>query len=599
MALAALLAGLCAQAGARAQEGAPLPPIGSVSVPTAQLRTRQGAGPITLVQAPTTDRALTAGQETSAGTAFGGAPPGEGEAKKDTGTCWSKVPDLAPTPRPGLFLMPPSGEGYYTGLDVLRGNKVDKAPPYPYRVIFFDNDFRYLDKTDGKDVDCFDALKRLHFGDGGCACGADGKPQGFMLSIGGEERYQLKNEIDGVNGRLIFRDNRYDLLRTRVYGDLWYKDWIRVYVEYIDAQTYNQDLPPLAIDVNHSDLLNAFVDLKVGEIDGHPVYARVGRQELLYGSQRLVSPLDWANTQRTFEGAKVFWHSDKLDVDGFWVRPVVVSPGHFDAADANRQFAGAYLTYRPVKGQSVEGYYFYLDSDLPVAFGATRGGRAGYDLNTFGGRWSGDQPLAEVFAGLKDSRLAGNVLWDVEGAYQFGDYSNRLVSAGIATAGLGYFFSKLPMQPQFWAYFDYASGSPNRIGNGTFATFNQLFPFGHYYFGYLDIIGRENIIDWNFQMTFYPTKWITGLVQYHVFRLDQARDALYGTSPGYPTERFDPTGRAGTNVGQELDLVATFQLDRHSSLLFGYSKFFSGDFIKQTGPAVNPELFYMQYQFRW
>ena len=78
-----------------------------------------------------------------------------------------------------------------------------------------------------------------------------------------------------------------------------------VYVEYIDAQSYNQNLPPLATDVNHSDILNAFADIKLGELDDHPIYARIGRQELLYGSQRLISPLDWANTRRNFNGAAI------------------------------------------------------------------------------------------------------------------------------------------------------------------------------------------------------------------------------------------------------------------------------------------------------
>ena len=55
-----------------------------------------------------------------------------------------------------------------------------------------------------------------------------------------------------------------------------------------------------------------------------------------------------------------------------------------------------------------------------------------------------------------------------------------------------------------------------------------------------------------------------------------------------------------TDVGQELDLIGNFQLDRHNSVLVGWSKLFSGDFLRQTGPkAVNPEMFYVQYSFRW
>jgi hypothetical protein len=516
-----------------------------------------------------------------------GLPASGGTAKeapkeKAPESPWVKVPDLSPTPRPGLFLLPPNGPGYYTLRDMCQGKCLDKAPPYPYRVFFYENDFRYLDKADGKPVDCLDNLKRIHLG---ALCGSCN--DNWLFSIGGEERVQIKNEIDS---RLTARDNDYQLLRSRIYGDLWYRDIFRVYVEFLDARSYNEDLPPLAIDVNKTDLLNAFVDVKVGEVDGHPVYVRVGRQELLYGSQRLVSPLDWANTRRTFEGAKLFYRSEKLDIDAFYTYPNNVSPSHYDAPNWNEKFAGIFATYKPAKNRSFDAYYFYLDYDLKEPIGLTNGGRYGRDSNTFGARYYGD---------YKREGACNSILWDFEGAYQFGDYTNRALQAGMATAGLGYAFNKLPMQPQFWAYYDYASGSPNLTGTGTFSTFDHLFPFGHYYFGYLDLVGRSNIHDWNFQAVIYPEKWITLLAQYHIFRLDQAGDALYSAPPNYTIIRRDPTGRAGTNVGQELDILASFQLDRHNALAFGFSKLFSGDFIKQTGANVNPELYYLQYTLRW
>jgi hypothetical protein len=516
------------------------------------------------------------------------APPAQAEAPQPF---WAKVPDLEPQPRPGLFLMPPSGCGYYTGLDALRREVKDKPPFYPYRGFdgFFDNDFRYLDKTDGQPYDVLDDLKRIHFGSPFNPGGND-----WMLSIGGEERLQIKDETDS---RLTTTNNKYQLLRTRVYADLWYRDDFRVYVEFIDAESFNQSLPPLAIDVNHGDLLDAFCDVKLGDINDHPVYARIGRQELCYGSQRLISTLDWANTRRTFDGAKLFWHGDKLDVDAFWTRPVLVSPGKFDSADANRQFAGLWTTYKPVKGQFVDLYYLYLDSDLPVGLGRLAGGRAGYNLNTFGARYSGDHKVE----GNCRRASPGSLLWDCEGAYQFGDYSARDVSAGMLTGGLGWFFSEAPMQPQLWAYIDYASGTPHLTNpaTGEFETFNQLFPFGHYYFGYLDEVGRENITDINFQAAAYPAKWITLWGQYHIFNLVRAADALYGTSPGYPVNRFSPTGAAGRDVGEELDIAVSFQLGRHSNVLLGYSKLYEGDFIRLTGPSVSPELIYGQYSFRW
>src|SRR5207253_4170036 len=114
---------------------------------------------------------------------------------------------------------------------------------------------------------------------------------------------------DEQHARLTAVNDDYHLIRTRVYGDVWYRDRLRLYVEFIEAHSFNNQLPPRVIDRNPADFLNLFADLKVLDRFGVPAYLRIGRQELLYGSQRLISPLDWANTRRTFQGAKLFWQS--------------------------------------------------------------------------------------------------------------------------------------------------------------------------------------------------------------------------------------------------------------------------------------------------
>ena len=95
---------------------------------------------------------------------------------------------------------------------------------------------------------------------------------------------------------------------------LWYRDQFRVYLEFLYADGGGQDLSTLPIDVNRSDVLNLFVDVKAGDVDGRPVYIRAGRQELLYVSERLIPPLDWANTRRTHQGVKTFDQGDAIDV---------------------------------------------------------------------------------------------------------------------------------------------------------------------------------------------------------------------------------------------------------------------------------------------
>jgi hypothetical protein len=180
---------------------------------------------------------------------------------------------------------------------------------------------------------------------------------------------------------------------------------------------------------------------------------------------------------------------------------------------------------------------------------------------------------------------------------QFGERGASDILAGAASAGLGYHFECRPMSPVVWLYYDYASGdqTPNE---GDFNTFNQLFPFGHYYLGWLDFVGRQNIHDLNAHLYVYPTKWITVNLQYHHFELASRHDALYNA--GGTAIRRDPTGAAGRNVGNELDLIVNFHLTRRSDLLIGYSYLWAGRFLEQTGPGQDdPSLFYVMYNFRW
>lgn len=483
---------------------------------------------------------------------------------------WSKVPPTGPTPRTGDFIIPPTGCGYYSALDCLKGKELDKPPFYPYRGVFYDNDFRYLDDPSNTDTDPLNALKRLHLGDD------------WLLSIGGEERVRYMNDRNGYLILTPGKSDDYTLIRSRVYMDLWYNDFFRVYAEFYDAEVTGQDLPPLPIDKNQADFLNLFADLKLAEIDGNGLYFRIGRQELLYGSQRLVSPLEWANTRRTFQGIKGFWHSDKLDIDAFWVQPIIVNPTHFDSPDDRQSFAGFWTTYRPNKDEVIDLYYLYLDNTRPTYTGSY-GALGGYNVSTVGSRYAGNYQ---------------HVLWDFEGMYQFGDWVNQNISAESLTTGVGYDFKGLRLDPQIWVYYDFASGTKNPGTGNLHETFNQLFPLGHQYFGFLDLVGRQNIEDLHEQLTFFPTKWITAGVQYHIFWLDSARDALYNA--GGATIRRDPTGAAGRDVGDELDLFTTFHLSLHSDLLLGYSHLFAGSFIRNTGgPSIGPDLFYAQYSFRW
>jgi hypothetical protein len=474
----------------------------------------------------------------------------------------------------GNFQVPPTGWGYYSLLAAVRGEPTDGQPKFgyfPFGIMppsYFDTDWRYLDDPKTPPQDVLDDLKRIHLGDHG------------LLAVGGSTWTRYMNEY---KSRLTQIDNIYLLTRARVYADLWYEDKLRLYTEGIFAFSAWQDLPPLPIDQNHADFLNLFVDVKLADADGHPVYLRTGRQELLFGSQRLVSPLEWANTRRTFQGVRGFRQGEDFDVDFFWVQPVIPNATRLDSVDNNQNFAGTWLTYKPKKGTAVDLYYLMLDNTNDVKqLGIVR---APFTLHTFGSRYAGD--------------VDGTYLWDFEGAMQLGTLARQNVIAGMATAGVGYHAASLPWNPTVWAYYDYASGDsdPN---HGTAHTFNQLFPFGHYYLGWADLVGRQNIQDLNAHLFVYPTKWVTLWLQYHNFWLADPHDALSNAAGN--AIRRDPTGAAGRHVGNEVDTVMNFHLTPRADVLVGYCYLFGGQFLQATsGPAAAPNasVFFLQTCIRW
>ncbi len=486
---------------------------------------------------------------------------------------WDSVPPLRlPLPRPGYFIIRPSGPGYYTILDLVTDNWREGPPKYPLPpqtpdpYSFYDADYRYVDDPHARESPA-DALKRMHLCDD------------FLLSLGGEFRPRYMDEIDYA--RLTNTYNPHWLDQIQAYGDLWYRDLARLFIDGIDARSYGQVLPPLGNEVDHMDFLNLFVDLKVWQFGNDPVYLRLGRQELYLGSQRLISPADWNNMPRTFQGVRAMYQSTQWSVDAFWVRPVQIFPTSLDEPIDTEDFVGLWTTYRPQKNRSIDAYYLFLSQSALTAKGEG-GALGGFDVSTIGSRYSGD---------------SNDRLWDFEAMYQFGSWSNQSISAGAATGGLGYRFSALPYNPTFWTYIDYASGDPHPGEGGTHETFNQLFPFGHLYFGYLDLVGRQNIIDPNLQFSVNPTNWMLLGAQGHFFYLASARDALYNAAG--QVLFVDPTGRDGTHVGNELDIYSVINVTAYQSALIGYSHMFEGGFLEAAKVSPAPDMFYAQYSLKW
>ncbi|MCG8450071.1 MAG: alginate export family protein, partial [Pirellulales bacterium] len=299
---------------------------------------------------------------------------------------------------------------------------------------------------------------------------------------------------------------------------------------------------------------------------------RVGRQELLYGAQRVVSPLDWANVRRAFEGVKVITQCGNWSVDGFYTHVVPVVSNVLDEADYDQPFYGCYVTYEGFENFSFETYYLGYDNENPAGAAA---GSGDFSLHTLG------------------MRIHGGIdgwLFELEGGPQFGRQSGLGLDheAGFCTFGLGRKLgSTFPWSPTLWCYYDYASG--NNVG-GDFNRFNQLFPLAHKYLGFIDAVQRANIESPNILLTMKPAKRLNLLFWYWHFMANQDTDivpAIGGTPPQSTTSK---------DLGDELDIIAKFQFDPRSNVLLGWSHFWRGNKILAPTDA---DFFYTQWELNF
>jgi hypothetical protein len=78
---------------------------------------------------------------------------------------------------------------------------------------------------------------------------------------------------------------------------------------------------------------------------------------------------------------------------------------------------------------------------------------------------------------------------------------------------------------------------------------------------------------------------------YHWFFLDTNGSAWFNAGQGVIR-----SARAGasTTLGQEIDLLTSWKMTDHLSLLIGYSHFHAGAFVEDTGNADNAHFFYAQ-----
>lgn len=400
-----------------------------------------------------------------------------------------------------------------------------------------------------------------------------------VLSLGAQLRLRGENWQNFSFGGPGRRDDGFGLLRLRLHGDLRAGRHLRVFVEGKSSLASGRELPGgnRILDVDSADVQNAFLDLRLGE---GKLTLRLGRQELQFGKQRLVSPLDWSNTRpRSFDGLRLVFRHGTWRTDGFWSRHVRTRKYSLNSShDSGTQFFGIYSAGKlPGTGLDLDLYWLGLDRKAAPWGGFV----AGEERHTLGIRLGG------AFSGSWD--------FDVEGAYQFGRHGPRDIRASMTAAQLGHRIQGLAAAPRVYTGLDWASGDRNP-SDSRLGTFNQLFPLGHAFLGFIDLVGRQNVVDWASGVSVSPLRRLTASLDVHQFWRTQKGDAFYDAG-GAVIRPANPEFSRG--LGWETDLVLRWSLDRHTLLEGGWSYFFPGRFLEQSGPAERVQFLYLSAQFTY
>lgn len=397
------------------------------------------------------------------------------------------------------------------------------------------------------------------------------------VQFGGEYRFRFES-FSGIKGVEDSRDN-YALSRLRV--DLLFKlgKHVRVFVQGQDSQAgdfaANPDPPTVE---NSLDLRQAWIELRQRDKTGWAL--RVGRQELGYGDQRLVGSLNWSNTARVFDAAKLSYTNSKVSVDAFASSVVAITDNVFDKHVDGANFYGVHASFLKTlpKGQ-IDAYALWKTNPL-VLDELSMSGDA--DTWTFGTRLTGAAG-SRVDFGLEATGQTGTfAASDIRAAAFHGRMSVGLLpSTAVLRAR---------------AEFNYASGDEDPT-DGKRGTFDQLFPTGHDKNGLIDQVGYRNLQKIRLGATWKPHARATVDLDYSDFWLAQRRDGLYDAA-GNLVARIS-TGAPSRHVARELDVQASFAIANGTTFGIGYGRWFPGDFWKTATPGAARDFVYTSLTYRF
>lgn len=386
------------------------------------------------------------------------------------------------------------------------------------------------------------------------------KDKQTYITFGGETRFQYfyaKNETWGDDPK---DNDGYVLTRWLAHADLHAGKYFRTFVQ-LQSSLANSRIDPSPVDNNPLELHQAFVDIDPLVSEKSRLTFRLGRQELAYGSQRIVSVRDGPNNRQSFDALRSIFTTGNYRADVFYSHYVAARPDIFDDGfNKKAKLWGAYLVKNKVAAlKNIDLYYLGL-----------------WKKNTEFNSGTGRELRHSIGTRIWSNKNSWK--YDVEALYQFGKFATSNISAWTASINTSYEFSSVKFKPEVGLKTELISGDKNKMDN-KLQTFNPLYPRGGY-FGLAALIGPANLVDVHPSISFELSGKLSFDIDDDIFWRYSHNDGLYAVNMSL----IYPDGNTTeTKIGNQLSAGLIYSPNQFLYFRGELTWFKAGDYLKLVG----------------
>jgi hypothetical protein len=292
--------------------------------------------------------------------------------------------------------------------------------------------------------------------------------------------------------------------RARIGLGLNYRELVSTLVQFQDTRAWgfeNTSVSNPTTDGN-TDLHQAWARLRLGT---DALALKVGRQQLVYGDQRLIGHLEWLDQGRVFDAVVVQIDYDigRLDLFGALFTPDNTG----NLASGTTSFFGAYNAMRFLEDKLLFDLYVlglfdakaarkpgmtYEGDPEPPGEGATAEEQAAYEEELA----AREIHRQEITVGTRVRLELDVVKSGIEVAGQFGKADADAGLKRLAFAAHADIKAVIPVQtkPFIGVELNYATGDDDPEDNEA-KRFNNLFPTNHMHYGFMDLASWSNALN--------------------------------------------------------------------------------------------------------